>query len=64
MDGLWAIVDSLSIKNKKWLSDKLNRSLYHSETIEEKEILKGISRSLSEAKNGKTLPLDTIWDQL
>ncbi len=32
--------------------------------MREEEILSGIKRSLNEAKSGKTIPLDTIWDQL
>ncbi len=64
MDGLWAIVDSLSVKNKKWLAGKLQRSLADSNATKEEEILSGIKRSLNEAKSGNTLPLDTIWDQL
>ncbi len=64
MDGLWAIIDSLSVKNKKWLSDKLLTSLSASKANKEDEILTGIARSVKEAQAGKTLPLDTIWDQL
>ncbi len=64
MDGLWAIVDSLSVKNKKWLAGKLQNSLADTNTKKEEEILNGIRQSLNEAKNGNTLPLDTIWDQL
>lgn len=64
MDGLWAIVDSLSVKNKKWLVGKLQHSLDSSNTTKEEEILRGIKRSLNEAKSGQTLPLDSLWDQL
>lgn len=62
MDGLWIIIDSLSTKNKKWLIDKLQLSL--SSSKESKEILSGIAQSAKEAKEGKTFPLDTLWDQL
>ena len=62
MDGLWAIVDSLSIRNKKWLADKLHSSLTSSKKSD--DILSGIARSVKEAQSGKTLPLDTIWEQL
>lgn len=64
MDGLWTIVDSLSTKNKKWLVDKLLLSLSASKESKENAILAGISQSAREAKDGKTLPLDTLWDQL
>lgn len=64
MDGLWAIIDSLSVKNKKWLAGKLQMSLSKSDTSKEAEIVRGIKRSLNEAKSGKILPLDSLWEQL
>lgn len=64
MDGLWAIIDSLSTKNKKWLADKLSQSLSTPKKSKEDEILEGIARSINEVKSGKTLPLDTLWEQL
>ena len=64
MDGLWTIVDSLSTKNKKWLVDKLLVSLSASNESKENTILAGIARSAKEAKEGKTMPLDTLWEQL
>ena len=64
MDGLWAIVDSLSLKNKKWLADRLEDSMSTAKMVKEKEILNGISKSIQEAKSGKTQSLDTLWDQL
>lgn len=64
MDGLWSIINSLSIKNKKWLVDKLITSLTDSEESKDKEILKGIAVSMNEAKSGNTLPIDSLWNQL
>ena len=64
MDGLWAIVDSLSIKNKQWLSEKLRVSLSEKAASKEDEILAGIARSVKEAKTGQTLPLESIWERL
>lgn len=64
MDGLWAIVDSLSQKNKKWLADKILLSLSESKTKKEDEVLSAIARSVKEAKMGNTRPIDTLWDQL
>ena len=64
LDGLWAIVDSLSLKNKKWLADRLEVSISSIKHGKEKEILDGISKSIQEAKSGKTHSLDTLWDQL
>lgn len=64
MEGLWAIVDSLSVKNKKWLADKLRVSLSSPKKSKEEELLDGIDKSLREVKSGITFPLDTIWEQL
>lgn len=64
MDGLWAIVDSLSVKNKKWLSRRLQKSINDYSELKEKEILEGLSRSLQQAKEGNTIPLDNIWEEL
>lgn len=64
MDGLWAVIDSLSTKNKKWLADKLQTALSTPNTAEEEEILSGIARSVKEAKSGETYLLDTLWSQL
>lgn len=64
MDGLWSIVDSLSVKNKKWLVEKLIQSISASKSSEEDKILTGIVRSLKEAKSGQTLPMDSIWEHL
>ena len=64
MDGLWTIVDSLSIKNKKWLVERLQMSLSASKESKEDVILAGIAQSAKEAKAGKTQPLDTLWSQL
>lgn len=64
LEGLWSIIDSLSIKNKKWIADRLNKTLTSSKVSSEEEVLNGIMRSIKEAKAGKTSELDTIWDQL
>ncbi|MDE5808565.1 MAG: hypothetical protein K2H76_10650 [Muribaculaceae bacterium] len=64
LEGLWATIDSLSIKNKKWLIEKLQLSLSGSKEAKEDAILAGIARSINEAKNGDTLPIDTLWNQL
>ncbi len=37
MDGLWTIVDSLSLKNKKWLAGKLQRSITDAITLKKKK---------------------------
>ncbi|MDE6234769.1 MAG: hypothetical protein K2M56_03360 [Muribaculaceae bacterium] len=64
MDGLWMIVDSLSAKNKKWLVDRLLKSLSTSKESKEDAILAGIAQSAQEAKEGNVLPIDTLWNQI
>lgn len=64
MDGLWAIIDSLSIKNKKWIAHKLNKTLASTKASGEEEILAGIVRSIKEAKSDNTCALETLWNQL
>lgn len=64
MEGLWAIIDSLSVKHKKWIADRLNQTLTSSDREKKDEVIRGIVLSVKEAKAGKTSALDTIWDQL
>lgn len=65
MEGLWSIVSSLTIKNKRWLAEKLREDLSPSVTgNKDEEILDGMVRSVNELKNGETFPMDKIWDQL
>lgn len=64
MDSLWAIIDSLSVKNKKWIADKLSKTLTSVASETEDEILSGIKQSVKEAKEGDTFPLDSIWSRL
>ncbi len=64
LEGLWSIVNSLSVKNKKWLAGKLNEALATPEVDREEAMLSAMVRSVNEAKSGKTLPIDSLWDQL
>ena len=64
LDGLWAIIDSLSIKNKRWLVNKLLSSLSASNGLDEDTILEGLAQSIREVNEGKTQPIDTLWSQL
>lgn len=50
--------------NKKWLSRQLQKSINASSELKEKEILEGLSRSLQQAKDGNTIPLDNIREEL
>ena len=64
LDSLWAIIDSLSAKNKKWLAERLNTSLSEPKSVHKEEILYGIAQSVKQAKAGETQPIDTLWEQL
>ncbi|MBD5178218.1 MAG: hypothetical protein HDT00_00770 [Bacteroidales bacterium] len=64
LEGLWSIVNSLSTKNKKWLANKLNEALAPASQSKDEATLSAISKSLNEAKNGQTMPIDSLWEQL
>ena len=51
MESLWQTIQSLSPRNKKWLSDKLIEDLREEEeSIGKEEILTGIDAGLKEVK--------------
>lgn len=64
LEGLWSIVNSLSTKNKKWLANKLNEALAPASQSKDEVTLSAISKSINEAKNGQTMPIDSLWEQL
>ena len=62
LDSLWAIIQSLSFNNRKWLSDKLQESLREEETeyISKEEILTGIDAGLKGLKLIREGKLDVM----
>lgn len=55
MEGLWQMIQSLSLNNQKWISDKLIENIHACEEeqyISKEEILAGINEALKEMKNG------------
>lgn len=66
LDSLWAIIQSLSFNNRKWLSDKLQESLREEETeyISKEEILAGIKSGLEDLKAGRTQSFDDFIKEL
>ena len=62
LDSLWAIIQSLSFNNRKWLSDKLQESLREEETeyISKEEILAGIDAGLKDLKLIREGKLDVM----
>ncbi|HIZ33191.1 MAG TPA: surface protein [Candidatus Bacteroides merdigallinarum] len=62
LDSLWAIIQSLSFNNRKWLSDKLQESLREEETeyISKEEILTGIDAGLKDLKLIREGKLDVM----
>jgi len=68
MDRLWAAIQSMSIKNKQWLADKLiedlNQGKKNPAQKSKQEILNGIAAGFKDINDGHTFPLDEIWEQL
>lgn len=67
MESLWQIIQSLSLKNKEWLSSKLIENIREeNEDINKEELLKKIDAGLKEVKlykEGK-LELKTLEEAL
>ena len=66
LDGLWAMIQTLSISNQKWLADKLQENIREKETeyISKEEILAGIKSGLEDMKAGRKRPLDELIKEL
>lgn len=67
MESLWTVIQSLSIKNKRWLSDRLMEDLSQSkEAVEttKKEMLDRVVAGFTDIKEGRTHPLNELWEQL
>lgn len=68
LDGLWAMIQTLSISNQKWLADKLQENIREKEEeaeyISKKEILAGIKSGLEDLKAGRTQSFDDFIKEL
>ena len=67
MDGLWAMIQTLSLSNQKWLAGKLQENIREKETeqhISKEEILAGIKSGLEDLKAGRKRPLDELIKEL
>ena len=66
MDGLWAMIQTLSLSNQKWLAGKLQENIREKETeyISKEEILAGIKSGLEDMKAGRRRPLDELIKEL
>lgn len=68
LDGLWAMVQTLSISNQKWLADKLQENIREKEEeaeyISKEEILAGIKSGLEDLKAGRTQSFDDFIKEL
>ena len=68
LDGLWAMVQTLSISNQKWLADKLQKNIREKEEeaeyISKEEILAGIKSGLEDLKAGRTQSFDDFIKEL
>ena len=68
LDGLWAMVQTLSISNQKWLAGKLQENIREKEEeaeyISKEEILAGIKSGLEDLKAGRTQSFDDFIKEL
>ncbi len=66
MDGLWAMIQTLSLSNQKWLADKLQENIREKEAeyISKEEILAGIKSGLEDMKAGRTQSFDDFIKEL
>lgn len=68
MDGLWAMIQTLSISNQKWLASKLQENIREKEEeaeyISKEEILAGIKSGLEDLKAGRTQSFDDFIKEL
>ena len=69
MESLWLIIQSLSLKNKEWLSSKLINDIREekaeTEYISKEEILAGIDAGLKDMKAGRSKSFEQFmedWD--
>lgn len=64
LDGLWQVLQSLSLNNRKWIADKLIENIQEEETeqyISKEEVLAGIDAGLKDMKAGR---MDDAWEFL
>ena len=68
LDGLWAMIQTLSISNQKWLASKLQENIREKEEeaeyISKEEILAGIKSGLEDLKAGRTQSFDDFIKEL
>lgn len=69
MESLWQTIQSLSLKNKEWLSSKLINDIREekaeTEYISKEEILAGIDAGLKDMKAGRSKSFEQFmedWD--
>lgn len=68
LDSLWQTIQSLSIRNREWLLDKLQENIRSEkremEYISKEEILAGIDAGLKDLKAGRKRPIDELIKEL
>ena len=69
MESLWQTIQSLSLKNKEWLSSKLINDIREekaeTEYISKEEVLAGIDAGLKDMKAGRSKSFEQFmedWD--
>ena len=68
MEGLWAMIQTLSLSNQKWLAGKLQENIREKEEeteyISKEEVLAGIKAGLEDLKAGRTQSFDDFIKEL
>ena len=70
MESLWLTIQSMSLRNKEWLSSKLAEDIQaqkkeqEEEFISEEEILAGIDAGLKDLKAGRKQSFDSFIKEM
>jgi len=67
MESIWQMLQTLSLNNQKWISEKLIKSIHDKEEeqyISKEEILAGIDAGLKDMKAGRTRPIEELFKEL
>lgn len=76
IESIWQILQPLSLKNKKWLKDKLSESIElelhvqdevsapSEKYLSDQQILEGIEAGIKDVKAGRTRPINDFLNEL
>lgn len=67
MESIWQMIQSLSLNNQKWISDRIIENIHAKEEeqyISKEEILAGIDAGLKDMKAGRTRPIEELFKEM